>query len=446
MCFGTTPRIILVTIITLLSSHAEKAQAEYVLDAGEWNSVDTTTAIQTALNSSESIIRFTAVAVPNGETWITGPLRVPSNKTIYIEAGVRIKGKIGAFVTGDDAIFIMRRTTSSSPRPSNISIIGTNYLSKARIEFDPNDPNIYNDERRHAFAITNSDNILIDNIQITYTYGDGIFIGDDNQAFEPKANRNSTYVTVRNSIIDRASRNGISINAGKHILIQNCAIRNTFSIKPGIASNGPWAGVDIEPDQSEHPLTDIQINDCDFFDNKTHGILMELANAAADQDNYNISISVDRARVDGSGISGHWITNALPHLKGSILVKNGYVKNTNSAGIVVRDKAKVGPAVEFRDLTIDNVNLTNPGQPNDVAPIVVYKQTVSPPSSLNFTDGEIYLNHLIVANNAQRAYVLRAAGRSGYLMNHVWGSIDLQNSSNNLISTNFVTNINVTVY
>jgi hypothetical protein len=306
--------------------------AEIVVDPGDClrgKQPDCTAAIQAALDSGDRVVRLTS-AIGSENTWITGPLFVPSNRRVLIGPGVRIKAKADAY-TGDAAIFNILQQAGGA-RPSDIAIVGESYNDKARLEYDPVDHLYSRDERGHAISITNADNILVRNVHIRYTYGDGIYIGDDNKS-HPKPERRSTHVQVLDSVIERASRNGISITAGEHVLIQNVAVRETRSIKPSVASKGPWAGIDIEPDQSEHPLTDIQINRCDLIGNAGHGVLIELANAAADQDGYSISIKVDRARIDRSGRCGFWITNALPHLKGTLLFKDGYVRGSATGGI-----------------------------------------------------------------------------------------------------------------
>jgi Right handed beta helix region len=337
------------------------AWADIVVDPNDClpgNKPDCTAAIQAALDAADPVVRLTS-AIGSDNTWVTGPLFVPSNTQVVIGPGVRIKAKADAYA-GDAAIFNILQKAGGT-RPNDISIVGESYLDKARLEYDPVDHVYSNDERGHAISITNADNILVRNVHIRYTYGDGIYIGDDNNS-HPKPQRRSTNVQVLDSVIERASRNGISITAGEHILVQNVAIREIRSIKPSVASKGPWAGIDIEPDQSEHPLTDIQINQCDLIGNSGHGVLIELANAAADQDGYSISITVDRARIDESGRAGVWITNALPHLKGTLLFKDGYVHGAKWAAMVVRDKTQVGPTVEFRNLEIDGVNRARPAK------------------------------------------------------------------------------------
>jgi hypothetical protein len=297
-------------------------------DCSPGNPPDCTAAIQAALNAADSVVRLTS-ALGSDNTLVTGPLFVPSNKRVAIGPGVRIKAKTDAY-TDEAAIFNILQA-AGGPRPHNISIVGESRRDKARLEYDPVDHAYGNDERGHAISITNADDIVVRNVHIRHTYGDGIYIGDDNKS-HPKPQRRSTNVQVLDSVIERASRNGIAITAGEHILIQNVVIRETRPIKPSVASNGPWAGIDIEPDQSEHPLTDIQISQCDLLRNLGNGVLIELANAAADQDGYSISITVDRTKIDESGRAGFWIAHASPHLKGGVLFKDLEIDGVNRDG------------------------------------------------------------------------------------------------------------------
>jgi hypothetical protein len=434
--YGQLRRVPGILLALLLGPHL--VYADIIVDPADCVAgppPDCTAVIQRALDAADPVVQLTN-AVGSDNTWITGPLFVPSDKQVVIGPGVRIKAKLNGYV-GDAAIFNVLQGAGGS-RPKNISIVGASYLNKALLEYDPSEHNYGNDERGHAISITNADNVLVRNLHIRYTYGDGIYIGDDNK-LHPKSERMSTNVQVLDSVIERASRNGISITAGEHILIQNVTIKDTRPIKPTVAMRGPWAGIDIEPDQSEHPLTDIQINQCDIIGNAGHGVLLELANAAADQDGYSISVTVDRARIDESGRSGFWITNALPHLKGTLLFKNGHVHGAGNAAIVVRDKAQLGPSVELRDIDIDAVNRGWGTDPQDVAPIAIYAR------GGDYRNGNVQLNNLVVRNNSNVPNALIILGKPSYPVDGTSGTISVINGSKQ-ISTQLAENVNVFVY
>ena len=86
-----------------------------------------------------------------------------------------------------------------------------------------------------GISITNSNDITIQNMNISKFTGDGIYIVD---TMESGSNRTKN-INVLNNDIDNNRRNGISIVAGDHILIKGNSIHDTTGAKPG-------AGIDIE--------------------------------------------------------------------------------------------------------------------------------------------------------------------------------------------------------
>ena len=86
-----------------------------------------------------------------------------------------------------------------------------------------------------GISITNSNDITIQNMNISKFTGDGIYIVD---TMESNSNRTKN-INILNNDIDNNRRNGISIVAGDHILINGNSIHDTTGAKPG-------AGIDIE--------------------------------------------------------------------------------------------------------------------------------------------------------------------------------------------------------
>eukprot|EP01050_Picozoa_sp_SAG11_P009078 SAG11_NODE_833_length_6943_cov_4.544126_1_plen_91_part_10 len=75
--------------------------------------------------------------------------------------------------------------------------------------------------------------IKLSNLHITESGGDGIFIFG------------ARDVIIRDCIVDRHYRQGMSIISGFNVLVQNCTFADTNGTEPA-------AGIDIEADYSIH--------------------------------------------------------------------------------------------------------------------------------------------------------------------------------------------------
>ena len=116
-----------------------------------------------------------------------------------------------------------------------------------------------------GISITNSNNITIQNMNISKFTGDAIYIAD---TMESGGNRTKN-INILNNDIGNNRRNGISIIAGDSILISGNEIHDTTGAKPG-------AGIDIERNYREGANEQF-ITNCTVSNNRIYGNWREWA-------------------------------------------------------------------------------------------------------------------------------------------------------------------------
>ncbi len=100
-------------------------------------------------------------------------------------------------------------------------------------------PDAYNPklEAQHAIEIHYSKNILLDKVELSHIYGDGVYI-----------NNNSSEIQITNARIQKNGRQGIAIVDGHDILIKDCsfdAIRRSH--------------IDLEPNNDKQQVKNVKI-------------------------------------------------------------------------------------------------------------------------------------------------------------------------------------------
>ncbi len=319
--------------------------------------------------------RVGQLRIPAG-LWEVQPLVVTrSNLIISFESGSIFRAAPGAYGQAADALIkIAPAGGGTGARPTNIRIVG-DAPDLCTLGFY--DDEEYTGEFRHVIWATNCDGVIIEGVGIDVAYGDGIFLGDENSDSFPNAARRSTNIRIADVTVQRASRNGIAVNAVDGLTVQRVAISNIRPLAPGVAPTGPWAGFDVEPDQDQHPLSGILIEDVTISDTAGVGFLIELANAACAQDGNTCDIEMNRITVSDSGGAGFRLSNAFYYLHGSLTVTELDVRRAGDAGIEFRDKSRDGllDVSVQATLTDCNQNPLDVDEPATRAPLAIYMQT-----------------------------------------------------------------------
>lgn len=186
---------------------------------------------------------------------------VKSNTTFYVEGTITNVGPQGS-----------KNLFDFGANAKNISFYGGTYIGNLKDTDDSTTPNI---ETGHCFMFREAENILFDGCTIRNFTGDGICASAAQAPTEVNTN-----ITIRNCVIDRASRNGITIICAKNIIIENCTFHN-------ITRKAPRCAIDVEPNFNTQPSKNISIKNC-LVDGCTQGFLFSNTKQA-DISDVNIS-------------------------------------------------------------------------------------------------------------------------------------------------------------
>ena len=140
----------------------------------------------------------------------------------------------------------------------NVEIHGGHIVGE-RQTHDPNThASLPNRTQGFGIAVQNSDNVLIENVDIAEMWGDAIVLHTPDNVTGYNSN-----ITIRNCYLHDCERQGISVVVGDSVLISNCVIGN-------ISGHAPQSGIDIEPHSQateDMYVHDVTIENCKFIDN-----------------------------------------------------------------------------------------------------------------------------------------------------------------------------------
>ena len=216
---------------------------------------DSTAILQAAFDSKAKTVIVDRQATP----WIAAPVRIPGGKEIVFEEGAEVQAKAGAFKELRDALFNVIDA-------ENVVIRGEGKGGILRMrKKDYQDRKKYKlGEWRHCLNIMKSKNVRVENMDILSSGGDGVYLGIVNDA------------VVRNVRCEDNHRQGISIIGGHNILIENSEFNRT-------KGTSPQSGLDIEPNNTDEPLSGIVVRNCKFIDNFRWGILIAATRQNSDR-------------------------------------------------------------------------------------------------------------------------------------------------------------------
>jgi hypothetical protein len=181
--------------------------------------------------------------------------------------------------------------------------------------------------------------ITIENLHITESGGDGIFIFG------------ATNVHVSNCLVDKHYRQGMSIISANGVLVEGSTFADTNGTEPA-------AGIDIEPDIDIHglrpELSKIIISNCSCINNAGGGLLMNLA--SLNSSTPPISISIESLLVDGQMQHGPGLTiGNVRSVAGVIDIVESRVENTRGCGLAIYKKEAIQTQVLLDTVSFQNV-------------------------------------------------------------------------------------------
>ncbi len=204
---------------------------------------DSTAHLQEAIHSK--VKRLILDRQPSA--WVTRPLTGVSGQEIVLEAGSELVALPGAFRAKDDCLLsfrdcenvVLRGDRTDGGKSPRIRMHKEDYQSAAYEK----------SEWRHGLAFYGCRNVLVQDLSIEHTGGDGIYLGT---TAKQTPNR---QVTIRRVDCNANHRQDISVISAEDLLIEDCRLRHTDG-------TDPRAGIDFEPNHPADSLVHCVVRRC----------------------------------------------------------------------------------------------------------------------------------------------------------------------------------------
>ncbi|WP_185218498.1 right-handed parallel beta-helix repeat-containing protein [Sphingobacterium mizutaii] len=242
-------------------------------------------------------------------------------------------------------------------KPNNEQLYGMIYIENIR-NVNVYFANLEGDRYNHltdkgewgmGIFIRSSENVKIYNPVIQYMWGDGIYIGKNN-------NNSPKNITISSALINECRRNGFSLISGENITLTNSLITNTFGTAPEF-------GIDIEPNSPDEKLINIVLSNNKTYNNKG-GVLFaldKLVDYRYKDSNIDIQLNNHIDNYSGKGIEfymNRYNRNFGKRFLGSLKIRN--LQISNSSKPFINNKGfSIGTTLSLESILINNKKITN---------------------------------------------------------------------------------------
>ncbi|MBP7937546.1 MAG: nucleoside hydrolase, partial [Phycisphaerae bacterium] len=204
---------------------------------------NSTAHLQKAINSKVKRLILDRQASP----WITRPLTGVSDQEIVFEAGTELVALEGAFRAKSDCLLSFRECEDVVLRGDRVDGAKSTHIRMRKQDYQS--AAYENSEWRHGVAFFGCRNVLVQDLTIKHTGGDGIYLG---AGLKHTPNR---QVTIRRVDCNANHRQGISVISAEDLLIEDCQLRHTDG-------TAPKAGIDFEPNHPADSLVRCVLRRC----------------------------------------------------------------------------------------------------------------------------------------------------------------------------------------
>jgi hypothetical protein len=304
--------------------------------------VESTSALQAAINS-----RVPKLIVDNvGGPWIVDKITLVSNQEIVFEKGVEVRAKRGAFRGTGDSLF-------RADLQHDISLIG--YGATLRMwRSDYAAAPYQKGEWRMALELDSCTNVRVYGLTLAESGGDGIYLGT---AKKGVPNRN---IHIKDCVLDRNYRQGISVINADNLLIENCVLQYT-------AGTAPSAGIDFEPNESDETI-DCVMRNCVTRGNAGCGYAVYVPQLTAKSAPIYLRLENCKSiRDHANGLfvaTGNSLAGAV---RGAMEFVNCQFIRSGATGVIVANKPVAGCRMVFDNCSVVDAALKAP----TLAPILL---------------------------------------------------------------------------
>lgn len=298
---------------------------------------DDTSCLQSSMDATASAGSVLEIA---SGTYHTNHLVCPSGLNLLLDSSVTLQAVSGI---GPTTVLL------DCSNQSNITLKGTSgssIIKGLKSEYTSS-------EYRHCLSVAGATNVLIDGISCNESGGDGLYIGEGTRGY-------AQNIEVKNATFNDNSRNGISLISCNICNIHDSSMTNTKG-ENGAAPDGPWAGLDIEPNTSTNRLVAITLTNNTLTGNGVtgehsssngNGIIIHIDPIASNA----VSITASGNTTSSNVNDGIHITNASGGPSGTVTFTSHTASGNGRYGAWAQFYDATGPQLSITGSTFSNNN------------------------------------------------------------------------------------------
>ena len=271
--------------------------------------------------------------------WKVDPAFIRDRTEIVFEDGAELEANPEGFFGIADCVLTASNVTDIVVRGGTIRMHRQDYLDKkdGRLR----------SQWRHGLSLRGARNVLVEDMRFYECGGDGIYI-TSTPGGEPSRN-----VTVRNTLLSRGLRQGMSVIDVEGLLLENCVFERTLG-------ENPQAGIDFEPNSPSQRLKGVVMRGCRFSENVRKGINLHLDSLKGPSEPVDFLIENCVCVSNAIGFGLCFNSKAQSFVKGRVIVSNCLFSTSWEQGIDVTQKPLSGLQLEFHDVTVEKSCLKDP--------------------------------------------------------------------------------------
>ena len=265
-------------------------------------------------------------------SWNVAPSFVHAGTEIVFEGGAELVADPNGFFGINDCVLNVHFVSNVVIRGGSIRMWREDYLAKK--DGRPRS------QWRHGISIRASSDVKVEGVRLFECGGDGIYIADLKGV-------NCRNITVRDSLMSRGLRQGMSVIDVEGLLLENCTFERTLG-------ENPQAGIDFEPNTCSNRMKGIVVRNCRFIDNVRKGINLHLdsLDATSEPIDFLFENCICISNAIGFGLCFNSKENSFP--KGNILVRDCQFSTSWEQGIDLTQKPLDAVRVEFKDVVVED--------------------------------------------------------------------------------------------
>ena len=300
-----------------------------------WNPTNATKCLQAAFDSGARRV----IVDKQASEWLVDTVNPRSNTEIVFADGVVVRARPGSMKRNIDNLFRCKGVTNLTLRGEGRAVLRMNkkdYLDKTRY---------MHGEHRHAVSLHNAENVVVRDLTIEDSGGDGVYV------------LGVKHALLENLHCSGHARQGTSVISADDVTIRNCVFTHTMGALPE-------CGMDIEPGLASFNIERILIENCTFCSNNCSGVAVNVS--ALKSTNRKMQVKYRNCRMFDNASRGLWLVLARgshPPVKGSLEFENCVMARNASGPLQINNLGSDALHVSFRDCVFDATGAKNADSP-----------------------------------------------------------------------------------